>query len=1202
MTMLPRQFAQLLFLSALSAILSAGAIRAQTTFHWLNTGGGSYHTAGNWTPAGGPPIFDDFARFGLSTSYTVSFANAGTQTIDFNVSNGNVTFAYLNPTAIHNWGSGGTNIVGPATGDANSSATLNLTSMFHNPMRGGNLIIGQAAGKTGTLNIFSNGHWQGWAGSSVSVGVAGIGNLNISTTGILQKAILEGYNVSIGDGGIGNASVSGFNASMLANNVLSIGSGVNSTGNLSISNQGKVTVADSLFVGVSSLNDNKVTVSGAGSELILGNDTMNIGFGGRGTLRIENGGKVTNSNGSSMSVNGTTEIQSKLEIVGANSHFLSTGTENLNVGSNGQGLVSVTGGGMLEVAGLRLGQQAGGLGQLHVDGNGSLVNLHGTNMNFVGEAGTGQVAVSNGGVLSSNAGLTLGTGGAGTLNVNTGGQVFSSLGRVGGLGAAVSQATVNGNNSLWSMTGGLDVGWSNLAHLDILNGGNVNSNGGRLGVSSGGHGIATLQGTGTLWNTSGSSTFVLGQSGIGTLNISQGAQMASSNVSFGSIADGSGSAAVFGNGSQWSVGDTLRLGDAGSGTMNIHSAGKLALGNGAALRIGDETTASGNLEVTGPGSQVTLGTGASLTVGRLGSGNLSVTSGAVISGGKGTIASGAGSSGNVLVRHANSLWNMTDELTVGLGGQAKLNVENGAKVSSASLMVGQNAGSTGEVVLSGLNTSLTTTGNVVLGGNSIADGGAGLLQVNSGTTASIGNQLTLWSQGRLELNGGRVVLTQINDQGGQFDWQRGTVEFRNNTVLNDSLLDTLVGTSHTLGNFQTLTTSPTGGLVIAPGHFTVDGGKVTGNNFTNVGTTSVVRGSMQMNGNFLNDVQGTFVIGGTGQASFQGTAQNNGSFVLDGPSAKSLGGVLTNNGTISGTGTLAHQVNNHGSIQLNTGDNLTITSASMSNNQGHIQLADGRLNVSGQITNEAGGLITGHGVLATSTATPGSHGLSNLGTIAVGGNNLNVHGDVRNIGAGRVITSGNSTTTFWDDVEHNGIEIRTAAGSSTVFYGSVTGAASYTGLGTVFFEGDLKPGNSPADVLFEGDLVFGQTAALNIELGGVLAGLEHDQLTLLGQAWLHGTLSVDFVAGFLPAVGDRFTIIENLGSHPLLGQFNGLTQGSSLTAGNIEFTVDYFGGSGQDLVLTAIPEPSSALFLSLGSLMIWLRMRRKSMSFSDTSR
>ncbi len=1180
---------------ACSGLASASTTYGQDTFHWLNTSGGSYHTAGNWTPSGGPPLFDDFARFGLSSTYGVSFANNGTQTIDFRVTNGNVTFSYLNTTAIHNWGSAGTNIVGPAAGDANSSATLNLINMFNNPMRGGNLIIGQAAGKTATLNIFSNGHWQGWANADVSVGVAGTGNLNISTSGILQKSILEANNVTIGNGGVGNASVSGFNASMKANNLLTVGSGVNSTGNLTISNQGKVTVVDSLFVGVGSLNDNKVTVSGTGSELILGNDSMNIGFNGKGTLRVENGGKVTSSNGSVLTVNGTPSVQSKLEITGANSHFLSTGSNSIMIGNTGLGLASVTNGGALEVFGVRLGQVGGSVGQLQVDGNNSLVNLFGTNMNFIGVGGDGQVAVSNGGVLNSNGGLTFGTGGSGTLNVNSGGKVYSQSGRVGS-GTAVSHATVTGNNSLWSVTGDLDVGWSNVAYLDIFDGGTVSSNGGRLGVTNGSQGIVTVQGNGTLYNTSGSSSFVLGQSGVGTLNVSQGAQMVSSNVYFGTLADGSGTASISNNGSQWSISDVMWLGDAGTGTLNIQNGGQVALGNNAALRIGGTPNGVGSLSLNGFGSQLTFGTNALISVGWQGNGNLMVTNGGVITGGSGTLGSSATASGTALVRHANSQWNMTNDLTVGLYGQGDLNVQNGAKVSAANLIVGQHSGSSGEVILSGLNSSLTTTGNVILGGSSNADGGVGHLQVNSGTTANIGNQLTLWSQGHFELNGGRVVLNQIQNQGGNFDWQKGTVEFRNNTVLNDSLLDTMLGTSHTLGNSQTLTTGPTGGFVVAPGHFTVDGGKVTGNNFTNVGTTSVLRGTMQMDGNFLNDVQGTFVVGGTGQVSFQGSAQNNGNLVLDSPAAKSSGGLLSNNGTISGTGTLAHQVANNGIIHVNSGDNLTIHSSSMSNNDGHVQLSNGRLNVTGQLTNGTDGLITGHGVLVTSSATPGNLGLYNFGIMATSGNNLDIHGDVRNVGTGRVLTSGNGTTTFWDDVEHNGLEIRTAHGSSTVFFGSVTGAGSFTGLGGVYFEGDLKPGNSPADVLFEGNLFFSETASLNIELGGLWAGWEYDQLTVFGQASLNGRLNIELLNGFKPHVGDEFMLIENRGSDFLLGEFIGLSQGSSLLVGGHQFSVNYYGGSGNDFVLTAVPEPSAGLLLTMAVAGMSLTRRRRAIS------
>jgi T5SS/PEP-CTERM-associated repeat protein len=1161
----------------LLTLLSAGTSSAQTTYHWLNTSGGSYHTAGNWTPAGGPPLVNDTARFSLSQTYNVTFTNVGTQSRQFEVRGGNVTFQYFGATAQHFWHGSGTNIVGPQAGDSATSATLNLTSMFNNPMMGHHLIVGNTAGKTGTMNIHGNGWWKGYSSSDVTVGSAGTGNLNVTTVGILQKSILEANNITFGGGGTGNGTVSGLNASMTANNVLSVGSAPDGLGTLTISNQGKVNVADSLFVGANSFNDNKVTVSGSGSELVLGNDTMQIGFGGKGTLRVENGGKVTNSNGSSMSIGSPAGSQGLLQVTGANSHFLSTGTQAISVGSSGSGQVSVTNGGLLEVANMRLGQQASGSGSLVVDGNGSLVNLHGSDSNFIGQSGTGQLTVSNGAVLSSSGGLFAGTNNVGTIDVTSGGKIYAESGRVGVGSVAGSKATIDGSGSLWSMTGGVDVGWSSTAEMFVTNGGQVITNGGRLGVSNEGHGIANLQGAGTHWNTSGPGEFVLGQSGQGTLSISQGALMSSRGVTFGSEADGNGAALVTGAGSQWSVSDGMALGYSGHGNLNLTNSGKLAMGNNAWLRLGHQANATGNLNISGNGSQVTLGSGGLLTVGLLGSGNVSVTGGGKIEGGTGTIASGLGSSGSVLVRNANTQWNMADNLTVGLGGQGNLTIDNGGSVTAAQVFVGQNGGSTGEIRLAGANSSLTTTGNITLGGSSLADGGSGLLAIGSGSTVNVGNQLSLWSQGRLELDGGRLVLTGLNNQGGQFDWQRGTVEFRNNTVLNDGLLDTILGTSHTLSNFQTLTTGATGGLVVAPGHFTVDGGKVTGNNFTNIGTTAVVRGSMQMNGNFLNDIAGTFVVGGTGQVSFQGTAQNNGMFILDGAAAKSSGGTFTNNGTVTGKGRLDHQFLNNGVVAVDAGNLMTVTGGI---NHGHIQIAGGRLNVTGQIINEPTGLITGHGVLGTSTSSPGGIGLFNNGIIAVSGNNFDIHGDVRNTSSGRIITSGNATTTFWDDVEHNGAEIRTSLGSSTVFYGSVTGAAPYTGLGSVFFEGDLKPGNSPANVLFEGDLYFGNTATLTMELGGLFAGADYDRLSVFGDIYLNGELYVDLINGFKPKFGDEFLLIDNRGLNSIFGQFTGLDHGSIFNSSGQQFLVSYqAGSSGRGFALTAVPEPSTGLLV-----------------------
>ncbi len=89
-----------------------------------------------------------------------------------------------------------------------------------------------------------------------------------------------------------------------------------------------------------------------------------------------------------------------------------------------------------------------------------------------------------------------------------------------------------------------------------------------------------------------------------------------------------------------------------------------------------------------------------------------------------------------------------------------------------------------------------------------------------------------------------------------------------------------------------------------------------------------------------------------------------------------------------------------------------------------------------------------------------------------------------------------------------------------MFYGGVTGSGRFTGAGAVYFEGDLLPGNSPANVVFEGDLHLTETANVVFELGGLLAGTQYDQLTVFGDTYLDGALTVNLLDGFMPSGGE----------------------------------------------------------------------------------
>lgn len=1173
------------FLLALGLAIGPNRLHAQTTFHWLNTNGGSYHTASNWTPAGGPPIFDDSARFGLSTPYTVTFSNAGTQTKNFQVSNGNVTFAFLNPTAVHNWVSGNTNFVGPLAGDANSNATLNLTSMFHNPMRGGDLVVGRAAGKTGTLNLSGNGNWEGWVNSNVFVGQAGTGNLNISTTGILQKSSLKSDSIVVGAGGTGNATVSGFNASLVANNFLTVGA-ADSTGNLLISNQGKASVGQSLWIGVQSDSNNQITVTGSGSELVLGNSQTSIGFeGGKGTLNVLSGATVTNS-GSSVEIGDSFGSTGSLNISGSGSQFISADDSVMKIGNGGLGFVDVEAGGKLTVSQIDVGSisSPSSQGSLSVSGMGSRVDLTGTQMNYVGNNSGGYLSLSSGSVLDSQGTMVVGNMRLGELQVLSGSQLFSTGGIVG-LGVAglnntmPSTVSVSGTGSLWSMSENLVVGSHRFAEVQIGSGGKIISSGGILGQHVGSTGNLSLSGNNSLWDSNG--TVIVGGAGDGRLSVSNGAQVVSNGpVRVGVTQTGIGELRVFENGAQLDVsGGNLVLGSFGQGDLKVTSGGKVNLGAGSNAFLGETPSGTGTMQVSGSGSEFNYSSTSHLQVGRQGTGSLQISQGGVVNGGNGSIGSfvqlgsAVGSQGSVKVQNSGSKWNLSDNLVVGGAGTGTLEILQGGQVNAGQLEVATGFGSQGDIQLLSAGSQLTISQNANVGGSANAEGGVGNLNISSGTTASVGGQLTLWSQGTVTLNHGTLKLGSLNDQGGQLQWNSGKVQFNQNTVLTNSLLDSLVGTSQSLSNNQTLEVAD--GKTLIVGHntdFAVDGGRVRAANFTNAGFTTLQKGSIEVSGNFFNDVGGNFVL------------QN---------MRQSAGGLFTNNGLVTGHGRLQHQLQNNGTVAVNSESHLiNDNGSSMSTNSNQIQLAGGRLDVTGALTNATGAFITGHGVLGTSAGTPGNLGLINNGTIAVSGSAMDIHGDVRNLAGGRIQTSGNSTTTFWDDVEHNGSEIRTSAGSSTVFYGSVTGAAPYTGTGSVFFEGDLKPGNSPADVQFEGDVHFGELALLSIEIGGLAAGLDYDRLTVDGSTWLDGFLSVDLVSNFSPQVGDSFTIIRNRGTDPLFGQFIGLDQGASLFAGNHQFSVDYFGGNGHDFVLSVVPEPSAAILLAVAVMGCGLLRRR----------
>ena len=93
--------------------------------------------------------------------------------------------------------------------------------------------------------------------------------------------------------------------------------------------------------------------------------------------------------------------------------------------------------------------------------------------------------------------------------------------------------------------------------------------------------------------------------------------------------------------------------------------------------------------------------------------------------------------------------------------------------------------------------------------------------------------------------------------------------------------------------------------------------------------------------------------------------------------------------------------------------------------------------------------------------------MANEAALAIPASQGDVFGDITNTGT--IVVSGGAVATLYDDVTQNGTLRVNKIGSTTsaaVFLGSFTGTGGSTGGGDIFFEGDLRPGNSPATVTF----------------------------------------------------------------------------------------------------------------------------------------
>ncbi len=363
---------------------------------------------------------------------------------------------------------------------------------------------------------------------------------------------------------------------------------------------------------------------------------------------------------------------------------------------------------------------------------------------------------------------------------------------------------------------------------------------------------------------------------------------------------------------------------------------------------------------------------------------------------------------------------------------------------------------------------------------------------------------------------------------------------------------------------------------LAPQVTSIDGSiQLTGVGGNGFGFGGFNQGVLFQSGLVSSTGLGDVAVTGTGSGSFSPGISLDGGTILEATASGNL--------SLTGTGGTGFVVSD--GIVVNTVDGATIGSAT---GTGTLTLTTDALNVDNVLTIQgAGELVVKALTLFTSIGVGGGFGTLDINDLeltkfADGFSQITIgeSSGFSNVSVG--------TAVFTDPVTIIGLSADLGglnAGPNTVRviaeFGVISDSINSTDVAgsTVTLIGIVSPGGAPGTLTISGDVVLADNDVLQLQIGGIAPFIipRHDQLDISGTITIGNNvvLQTARLTGFTPIVGNTFVIINNDGTDPVVGNFVGLPEGSTLNnflGTNLTAVITYAGGSNNnDVVITVLP-------------------------------